>query len=318
MTEVLYLSYDGMTDPLGQSQVLPYLVGLSKEGYAFTLISFEKKERFDKDKSIIEEICRLNNIDWKPLFYTKKPPIFSTIKDVLKMNSLSKKLHKAKQFKLVHARGSYMTSIVALGLQNKFGIKYLFDMRGFWADERVEGGLWNLKKPHYSLIFNYFKRKEQLFLKQADAIVTLTQKAKSVIINWNLVSGDAEKKIRCIPCCADLELFDFNKYSFDNKKATRIKLGLSEDSTVFCYLGSIGTWYMLEEMMRFFEAYFKEDENASFLFITNENESYIRNKASDFLIPQQKIAIVFQVSDNDIAFRCFLFVLPFRKTALHQ
>ncbi len=30
---ILYISYDGMTDPLGQSQVLPYLKGLAKKGY---------------------------------------------------------------------------------------------------------------------------------------------------------------------------------------------------------------------------------------------------------------------------------------------
>ena len=40
---ILYLSYDGMTDPLGQSQVLPYLAGLSKKGFRFHLISFENK-----------------------------------------------------------------------------------------------------------------------------------------------------------------------------------------------------------------------------------------------------------------------------------
>ena len=27
---ILYLTYDGITDPLGQSQILPYLFGLSK------------------------------------------------------------------------------------------------------------------------------------------------------------------------------------------------------------------------------------------------------------------------------------------------
>lgn len=29
--QALYLSYDGMTDPLGQSQVLPYIIGLQKK-----------------------------------------------------------------------------------------------------------------------------------------------------------------------------------------------------------------------------------------------------------------------------------------------
>lgn len=41
--KVLYVSYDGLTDPLGQSQILPYLVGLTKKGFAFTVVSFEKR-----------------------------------------------------------------------------------------------------------------------------------------------------------------------------------------------------------------------------------------------------------------------------------
>ncbi len=40
---ILFVSYDGMTDPLGQSQVLPYIREISKSNYRYTLISFEKK-----------------------------------------------------------------------------------------------------------------------------------------------------------------------------------------------------------------------------------------------------------------------------------
>ena len=40
----LYLSYDGMCDPLGGSQVLPYVVGLARLGHRLDLISFEKPE----------------------------------------------------------------------------------------------------------------------------------------------------------------------------------------------------------------------------------------------------------------------------------
>ena len=39
---VLYLSYDGLMEPLGQSQILPYLRQLAK-GRKITLITFEKK-----------------------------------------------------------------------------------------------------------------------------------------------------------------------------------------------------------------------------------------------------------------------------------
>jgi len=45
---ILYISYDGMTDPLGQSQVIPYLIGLSQKGYVITIISCEKEDKFKK------------------------------------------------------------------------------------------------------------------------------------------------------------------------------------------------------------------------------------------------------------------------------
>jgi hypothetical protein len=42
---VIYISYDGMTDPLGQSQVIPYLIGLTKKGHNISIISCEKTTR---------------------------------------------------------------------------------------------------------------------------------------------------------------------------------------------------------------------------------------------------------------------------------
>ena len=41
--KVIYLTYDGLTDSLGQSQILPYLKGLSNLGNDITIISFEKQ-----------------------------------------------------------------------------------------------------------------------------------------------------------------------------------------------------------------------------------------------------------------------------------
>ena len=55
MNHVLYLSYDGMADPLGQSQVLPYLEGLVSKGHKFSLISFEFMVIEPKTQSYFEE-----------------------------------------------------------------------------------------------------------------------------------------------------------------------------------------------------------------------------------------------------------------------
>jgi len=105
-----------MTDPLGQSQVLPYIIGLSKNNYQFTLVSCEKKERYFEYKKIIQKICTENSIDWQPIFYTKNPAIFSTIWDIIKLNNKVKKLHQQKHFTLIHCR-SYIISLIGLGFK---------------------------------------------------------------------------------------------------------------------------------------------------------------------------------------------------------
>ena len=62
-----------------------------------------------------------------------------------------------------------------------------------------------------------------------------------------------ETKIFVIPCCADL-----NHFSNDNCNPSKIiqfqnKYKELEDKFVLSYVGSLGTWYMADEMMEFFK-----------------------------------------------------------------
>ena len=263
---ILYISYDGLTDQLGQSQILPYIIALSKEGYNFTIISAEKEEFFEEGKVNIEKTCVENNIEWQPINYTKKLAILSTIKDIKTIQKLADNLHKEKQFKAVHCR-SYIPSIIALKMKKSYNIKFIFDMRGFWVDERVDGNLWDLKKPHYKLVYKYFKKKEKEFLQKADAIVSLTHIAKEIMINeWKV-----KKPIYVIPCTVDTELF---KPHYDNLESK-----IQNSELTLGYLGSIGTWYMLDEMLDFFKVLLKKYPKAKFKFITRENPATIINKA---------------------------------------
>lgn len=286
---ILYLSYDGMTDPLGQSQVLPYIIGLSKKGHQFTLISFEKKERFIKNKSTIEQICINNNIDWQPLTYTKRPPVFSTIWDIIKLNKKVKQLHLQKQFKLLHCR-SYITSLIGLAFKQKYNVKFIFDMRGFWADERVDGNLWNLKNPLYNWVYRYFKQKERLFLQHADSIISLTENGKKEMLKWkipNLTAG----KISVIPCAADYNLFEI--VTNEKRKEAKERLGLYNNEFVLSYIGSIGTWYMLDEMLLFFSLLKKKHPFAKFLFLTPDSKKAILENALKYQLSNEDFIIQF-------------------------
>lgn len=273
MKRVLYLSYDGMTDPLGQSQVLPYLVGLSKQGYQFTLISFEKKERIEKGRTGIEKICQESSIEWCPLLYTKTPPVLSTLKDLRALKRKITSLQSVARFDLVHCR-SYITALAGEWMKKKWGTKFVFDMRGFWADERVDGKIWNLKNPLFKMVFNFFKKKEKDFLSHADHIISLTHNAKQVIHSWKEVSNQPVP-IQVIPCCVDLALFDpatIKNASIDQLKA---ELGIPSEVEVISYIGSIGTWYMLPEMLDFFKQWLSKKPESVLLFVTNDNPDHI-------------------------------------------
>ena len=122
---VLYISYDGMTDPLGQSQVLPYISGLNKHGITFHLISFEKPDRFKQNRTEIKTICDKNNISWHPLIYTKKPPVLSTLWDMIKLNQKMKKLGRKTAFDMIHCR-SYIPAIFGLKFKKKMEYEVAF------------------------------------------------------------------------------------------------------------------------------------------------------------------------------------------------
>ncbi len=299
VNNVLYLSYDGMTDPLGQSQVLPYIIGLTKKGFHFHLISFEKPDRFHAHKKDILKICEDNGIVWVPMLYTKRPPLLSTVWDVWRMKRKAFSLNKEHSFSIVHCR-SYLSALIGLSMKRKFKTAFLFDMRGFWADERVDGNIWNLKNPIYKWVYKYFKRKELLFLKEADYTVSLTLAGKNEMLTWKGITGLIER-VKVIPCCADLNLF--KPVSRDSEEFT---LG---------YLGSLGTWYMLTEMLMVFKKIKEINPNAKFHFLTKDDPGIIYSEIKEIGIQPEDI-IVEESDRKDIPFKTrnwnfsVFFILP--------
>ena len=282
---ILFISYDGLTDPLGQSQVLPYLIHLNRLNYEIHILSTEKNENFLNNKKVIESIVDKENLKWFYIEYTKTPPIFSTIKDVRSLNRRVRKLHKQYNYSFLHCR-SYISALVGLSMKRKFGLKFLFDMRGFWADERIDGGIWNPKLLPFKMIYNFFKKKEKQYLLEADHVISLTYNGKNEMRSWDFLKNKNDN-ISVIPCCADLEHFDFQKNPIDID--TKRELGIKDDAFVLCYLGSVGTWYMQDEMLDYFKVQLKSMPNSVFLWITKDDSLLIIEAAEKLGIADKMV-----------------------------
>ena len=115
-------------------------------------------------------------------------------------------------------------------------------MRGFYADERVDGKLWNKNKFPYNKIYNYFKKKEKN-LQRADYTISLTENAKKEIESWKIPN---QSLIKSFPV-AQMKTYFKLKNIIDKKE----ELGIKKNDFIISYVGSIGTWYMLDEMLAF-------------------------------------------------------------------
>jgi glycosyltransferase involved in cell wall biosynthesis len=286
---VLYISYDGMTDPLGQSQVIPYLQHLSKEGYRFTILSFEKRVRYEKEGAVVRKLMEEAEIEWVPLFFTTNPPVLSKIWDRYRMEKTAERLHKDQPFQLVHCR-SYVAAEVGLKLKKKYGVKMLFDMRGFWADEKVDNGQWDQEKIFYRQVYKHYKQKEEQFLRQADGIVSLTHAAKAHLLQQ---PSYQHLSIQVIPCCADLDHFNYESVNGVEVQKLKETLGIAPNAKVLTYLGSVGGWYMTREMFSFFRMLEQEHPEYIMLILTKDEPDVVRKEAAQIGVPVEKLFITY-------------------------
>ncbi|MBL0182094.1 MAG: glycosyltransferase [Chitinophagaceae bacterium] len=287
---ILFISYDGMTDPLGQSQVIPYLEGLTKQGYRFTILSCDKPQKYKAHKAEVEKLLENLPIDWVSLPYHKNPPVLSSVYDFYKMKQKAGELHASRKIDMVHTRPG-VPQLVALYLKKKLGIKYLNDIRGFWADERVDGGMWNLKNPLYKIVYDFFRRKEDESVKIADYNTCLTYKGKEEILKWKTVPQPV--KVDVVPCSVDLELFDTVNIDIAFREQFKKESGISDGDFIVSYLGSIGGWYLTNEMLKFCGMLLQKKPEAKFLFISNNKHEDIIEAAKRFNVPGDKIIVKF-------------------------
>jgi glycosyltransferase involved in cell wall biosynthesis len=99
--------------------------------------------------------------------------------------------------------------------------------------------------------------------------------------------------IDVIPCCADLDHFDFNKVDFQQQSALKTQLGIQEKDQILTYLGSIGGWYMTKEMFGFFKQLKAQHPDFKMLILTKDDPSHVQAEAHSFGISSEDIIVTY-------------------------
>jgi glycosyltransferase involved in cell wall biosynthesis len=278
---ILYISYDGLLEPLGDSQVASYVERLASD-FEISVLSFEKLSDLGQYDRVAEMERRLSShgITWIRLRYHKHPALLSTAWDVLRGIRRARVDCEARDVRVIHAR-SYVPALIALGARGSSGARFLFDMRGFWVDEKVEAGHWTAGGA-LARIGKYW---ECRFFRSADAIVSLTAEGVRAFPTLGY-RVSASVPIEVIPTCVDLDRFK------PAEKDPRLvaTLGLTGSRVIGC-VGTMSNWYLRREMLAYLGLLTRKFPDVRILIVTREDHQVLRNDAVAAGVPLERLVL---------------------------
>ena len=283
MIKVLYLTYDGLTDHLGQSQVIPYLKGLAVRDIEVHIISYEKFAYFKSNRKYLNSVLGSSNIIWHPLIYTKYPLIISTVIDLIRGFFYAYYLNRVNKYSFIHCR-SQVPAVVGLILKKLIKFGFIIDMRGWWIEEKLDSGHWN--KFFYLPIVHFLKWAEKLSFINCDQIVVLTHSTKKTLLK---LYPCLRNKLTVIPTCTDVNSFGaFDPFA---RNQIRSRLGILRYSKVLIYSGSFGGNYTVTTGINIFAVFLKFFPDGHVIILSKTDPLIISEKLDYSIMPQRRIHI---------------------------
>lgn len=256
---VLFAAYHPVSHSIMLSQGLPYMRGLAKKGVRYSLLTFETKKSIASSKRYILGFDV--PLKWRRLKYHSKPRIAATVFDIILGGLAVMHMIIRDKINVIHARG-LIPALIAFIPAKIFKVKLFFDTRGLLADKYVCGGLLSEDSPTYKIM----RRCEDFLLKHSE-VFTVETKSHAELLSH--AQNYLTSRMHIIPCCVDTSRFDY-----------QLCKNRADDEFRLIYLGQIGTWYLLDEMLDFFKTLSQELPRAR-LTIVSENDPGIFYSAAE-------------------------------------
>ena len=258
MKTTLYLTRNGLLEPLGQSQVMGYLSGLSQD-YKITLNTFEKPKDMANKKAMARAHadCHAHGIDWRPKGFHHRPSLLAPAWSILEMFWFALQAARRGDVQLIHAR-SYLPAAAAWAVNRITGTPFIFDMRALWPEELITAG----RLHRGSIVHKVLTNLEKVCLRDAAAVVSLTDAAVGYLQDQYPIELQGQH-IAVIPTCADLQRFKRS----DKPPSERV-------------YGCVGTvisgWFLLDWLAAFFNTVAQKDPEAQFEVVTRDDAETVR------------------------------------------
>ena len=200
---ICYITTDSLAEGVGQSQILPLIKGLNRNGNKVSIISLEK--HFENQPALVSE---LTGINWTPLPFG---PV-GIIGGLKRIYAITKNIPEAD---IYHARSDISALSLILAKKGPF----LWDVRSLWMEQKVVIGN---KRLRLRLIAYFWIVIEKLIARRAKAVNTL---AESLYPALEQRCGQLPYLRSVIPTCVNLREFQFRE--MNSKKAVLLSGSLN-------------------------------------------------------------------------------------------
>lgn len=304
MSKTIYICYFGLRQPLVQTQVIPYLREIAKDGIEVTLLTFEPdpKSAWTAQQIELERAqLRSDGIDWHFLTYHKRPSALATSWDILAGALWLRSEINGQNIDVLHGRAHVASLMGAFARKlSRHRPKLIFDIRGFMPEEYTDAGVW----PENGAIYRAAKRAERWLMKVSDGFVVLTEKARQLVLNTE------SRPVEVIPCCVDFH----SRFTGDVptlRKEMRSRLRVN-GRRVFVHLGALGGLYLTKDLVDFIALARQKDPSTFAMFLTQTDGGGATDSLrthgfteSDFLVttvPPAQVPAYLAASDAGLSF----------------
>ena len=180
--KILYIVYWGALEQLGQSLVVPSVQNLAQRGAKITLVTFEKPSDLENrdEVSRVNQLFSEKDIEWIPLKYHQTPKVPATAFDAMQGIAIGLWKRLSGRFDIVHAR-TFQAGLIGMIVAPLVRAKFVFHNEGFYPDEQVDAGNWEIDSKQY----RYSKKLENRMYRKADAVFVLSKRSVDVVREHN-------------------------------------------------------------------------------------------------------------------------------------
>ena len=272
----LYITYDGLLDPLGKSQILPYILGLAEAGYQFTILSFEKT---DRDPRLIQELSRQlqeKNISWVFLPFARGR--FQGMLRMLRGAKAVRRIARREPFALAHMRTIVPAVIYKLAL---VGRPFIYDIRAF-SGQWVDGGRLSGGSPAY----RFLAWLEDRLIRDAAGLVVLDQSGA----NYLRKTYKRLPPAKVIPTSTDLSEPSSGQVAIKTQPSAQVR---------FVFLGGARYPYLPVEALQFVQTLLVQGYDCSVDFINERDHAFVEQACQRVGFPRERFRL-FSLSSEEV------------------